>query len=176
MKRILRRYLLVPVLLAFTACQSESPQPVEQREPEVEVTHTPADQAHGHAAEHGEDGESLPLRPIMLMLASDLAAFTHALWLEDYEVMTERSASIAHHPHISQEEIQRIQSILGDEMHTFEELDENVHHGAERLHQAAESRQLDDVLARLSELQNGCMACHSQFRERLRTDTAPAGQ
>jgi len=38
--------------------------------------------------------------------------------------------------------------------------------------EAARARQLDEVLMRLNEVQRGCMSCHTQFRDRLRTDAA----
>ena len=125
----------------------------------------------GHDA-GAESHEALPLRPIMQQLAADLAGFSYALWLEDYATMSQRSAAMADHTHISPEEIQRIESILGAEMAAFEEADEAVHESSTQLHEAAEARDLEGVLGRLHEVQTGCITCHTQFRERLRTDNA----
>lgn len=113
--------------------------------------------------------EELPLVVIMRQLSSDLTAFSNALWLEDYEEMTARAASIADHPGMTVQEVQRIQTELGPEMAAFLEADDAVHQASVRMHEAARDQQLDAILDNLAEVQRGCVACHTQFRERLRT-------
>lgn len=123
-----------------------------------------------HAATHGESHRELPLRPIMQQLGSNLAAFTHAMLLEDYDQMALFAHEIADHAHISADEISRISEALGPQMEDFEAFDLAVHEAAERLHAATEARNLDAILQELNTMQVGCMNCHTQFRERLRTD------
>lgn len=113
--------------------------------------------------------EELPLVVIMRQLSSDLTAFSNALWLEDYQEMTARAASIADHPGMTAEEVQRIQTELGPGMDDFLEADEAVHQASVRMQEAARDQQLDAILDNLAEVQRGCVACHSRFRERLRT-------
>lgn len=121
---------------------------------------------HGHAAAEGE-GELL--RVIMQRLNADMSGISQALWLEDWETMTTKAASIAEHAPIAAEELERIHSVLGDEMHAFEEADEVVHAASVRMNQAASTRDLKQFLAAFIEVQQGCVSCHTSFRDRLRT-------
>jgi hypothetical protein len=163
-------YLLITAaLLVGAACDGRS---ANDTGAAVEAEHPPADHAAGHAEAHAT-GDALPLRPIMQQLAADLSAFSYALWVEDYDQMTARSAAMADHPHIAPEEIQRIQAELGAEMADFEEADESVHRASVALHKAADARRLDDVLLRLDEVQRGCVSCHTRFRDRLRSVAPP---
>jgi hypothetical protein len=127
------------------------------------------------AAEHaGGDGTAahaaLRLRPIMQKLDNDMAALSHGLWMEDYVEIAARAAAVADHPHVAPEEMQRIQGILGPEMSRFVAADQTVHDAAVRLRGTAEATRMDGVLQHLGEVQAGCISCHTQFRERLRTD------
>jgi cytochrome c556 len=124
----------------------------------------------GTTGEHDlHDEEGLPLLVVMQRMTVDMAGFAQGLWLEDYTEMTARADAIANHPHMSASEVQRIQAELGDEMVAFEEADETVHQAALRMHEAAGARDLDAILEALSEVQEGCVACHTRFRDRLRT-------
>jgi len=125
------------------------------------------DPAAGGGESH--DGEGLPLLVVMQRMTVDMAGFAQGLWLEDFTEMTARADAIANHPHMSASEVQRIQAELGDEMPAFEEADETVHQAALRLHEAARASDLDAILETLSEVQEGCVACHTRFREQLRT-------
>ena len=127
-------------------------------------------EAEDHAA--GADAaahDALLLRTIMQRLSGEMAGMSHALWMEDYAEMTARAGAIADHPHMLPEEVQRIQATLGSDMAAFEAADEAVHGAAVRMHEAAAARRLDDVVAGLADVQRGCVSCHTQFRDRLRT-------
>lgn len=106
----------------------------------------------------------------MMRLAAEMAGFTHALWREDFEAMTQHATGISAHPNISAEELERIESILGTETEAFEVADEEVHQASVRLHEAAAARDMDAVLEHLTAVQGGCVGCHNRFRERLRTN------
>lgn len=123
--------------------------------------------AAGHAAAK-EGGEAL--LPIMQRLGGEMTALTYALMTDDYDGVTRAAAAIAEHAPISAEELERIERELGPEMAIFEAVDESVHVASVRLHDAAQARHLDQVVDRLSEVQRGCVKCHVQFRERLRTN------
>ena len=169
----LKMWLQVGTLAAVVAaCGDGSPDgiAVERADPPApapEESHSPDHAATADA--HAGDHEALALRPIMQRLSSDMAGLAQAIWFEDYGAMTTTSAAIADHAHISEEELQRIEAELGPELSRFEEMDEAVHESAVRLHAAAAAGELDDVLDLFSEVQRGCVACHTEFRERLRT-------
>ncbi len=153
------------VTLALAACRSPAPDAEMPGDAEA----VPAD-AGPAARQDGAASDGVPLRPIMQKLGADMAGFTQALWLEEYDQMAAYADDIVNHPRMSPAEIQRIKSELGQEMDGFVAADEAVHTGALRLEDAAEVRDVDLILQRLNELQVGCMACHTQFRQRLRTD------
>lgn len=176
MTRFARLLLLGPALLLMTSCEGRAGGGGEtQAVDHPEAAHPAADSGAHHTPASGEANapEALPLRPIMQRLAGDMAAFSYAMWLENYEEMEARAAAMADHTHISPDELRRIETELGPEMAAFEEADEVVHRASVALHEAAAARQLDQVLAHLGEVQSGCMSCHTQFRERLRTDLTP---
>lgn len=124
---------------------------------------------HGHAA---APGEGVPLLAIMQKLGADIMTLTYALMSEDNEQVANSAHDMAEHAPIAAEDVERIHQELGAEMTEFERLDEQVHRASVSLHEAAAAGQMDVVLERLGEVQRGCIQCHSQFRERLRTTTA----
>lgn len=125
-----------------------------------------ADNVHAHAG----TGEPRPLLPIMQQLGTDMIALTHALMTDSTVLVAHAAEAIAHHPPIAQDDIARIQATLGEEMAEFERLDEEVHEASVRLHEAAQGGSSERVLTLLNEVQRGCVACHAQFRDRLRTN------
>lgn len=161
---------LAVLMLTATAC-SRAADDAEQHDTAARVAAdsapTDAHAGAGHAAT-GEGGQAL--LPIMQQLGADMMALTHALMTDDYETVTQRAEAVASHVPISAEEIERIHGVLGNDMARFEALDESVHEASVRLHEAARARQPGLIAERLGEVQQGCVACHVQFRERLRTN------
>lgn len=137
--------------------------------------HAAAGEAAGHA--HGGTGEPRDLLPIMQKLGADMMSLTQGIMTEDTALVARSAEAIAHHAPITQRDIERIQRELGAEMAEFERLDEEVHQASARLHEAVHGGGVDmqDALSRLTEVQRGCVACHTQFRERLLTNPAPQG-
>lgn len=125
-----------------------------------------ADDHHGHA-DHDHPGEPQPFLVIMQRLGTDMAALMHGLWIEDYELMGQHAYAIAHHPPTDPADRQRFQEILGDEWEEFQEADHVVHEASEDLYEAVGERDLDAILQNLEAVQQGCVACHSSFRDRL---------
>jgi cytochrome c556 len=114
--------------------------------------------------------DRLPLLPIMLRMSAGMAGLMQALWLENYEEMAAHASAVAGHAQISAQELERIQTELGPELAAFEAADEAVHEASIRMRDAAEARELEAFLEHLATVQRGCVECHSQFRERLRTN------
>ena len=150
------------LLLGVAACDGSS-------------THDDADTAAGAAASadhsdtaphHADSGEAL--LPIMQRLGSSMTALTYALMTDDFETVESSAAAIAAHAPISAEELERIRTTLGADMAQFEAFDGAVHEASVRLHAAARERRGEAIVGELAEVQRGCVACHAQFRERLR--------
>lgn len=171
MIRIACRFLLGPALLVAGACGAPPAESGAGDDAQAAAAHQEPPHTDGAAV---MAHEGLPLRAIMQRLAGDMASFSYALWLEDYDGMTAHSAAMADHPHMAPGEIRRIEATLGQDMPAFEAADEAVHQASVWLHEAARARRIDEVLEHLGEVQRGCVSCHTRFRDRLRTDTADA--
>lgn len=164
MKRTLP--VVLPLLLVLAGCR-----PAAEPDDDTSVTvETPDTAAADHA--HGAVDSALepqPLLPIMVKLGADLVAVSYALVTDDFDKVTESSEAMARHAPISEADLARIRAALGPEMGAFEAADERVHLASVRLHEAAAARDTSAVLRQLADVQSGCVACHAQFRERLRT-------
>ena len=158
--------LLLAALLT-TACAGGEEDLRGDPAPAAVDTAADADAAHDHAPAAPGGGQTLLV--IMQKLGSDMAALTHGIMTEDTALVARSAADVAAHPDIAPGELARIQAELGTAMAEFERLDAVVHEASVALHDAARTGDMDAVLSRLHEVQRGCVACHTQFRERLRT-------
>lgn len=134
-----------------------------------EVASGAAAEAHdAHGAQDAQDAQTL--RTIMQGLTADMQAFAQALYVGDSVTMVARAASMAGHANILPEDLRRIQATLGSDMAAFNAADERVNLDAQRLHELALAGQLDAAARQVGAVSQGCVACHTQFREKLRTD------
>ena len=158
------------MILTVTAC-SRTAEEGSARETVAAISPDSATtDAHAAAARAAEGSGGQALLPIMQQLGADMMALTHALMTDDYATVTQRAEAVANHAPISAEDLERIHGLLVNDMAQFEALDESVHEASVRLHEAAQARQPRVIAERLGEVQQGCVACHVQFRERLRTN------
>ena len=167
---------LAALLLAAAACGPQANEADESTTAAATTAEHQADSAApddraaaGHAA---ADGEGQALLPIMQRLGAEMITLTNALMTEDRATITRSAAAIAEHAPISAAELERIHTTLGEQMATFEALDERVHSASVRLNEAAQTGDFAAVAERLGEVQRGCVACHTQFRSRLLTTDA----
>lgn len=156
--------LIAPALLAAFACGR-----ADDTHAAGDSTHDTARATPSLAAHDSAQGAPLALRPIMQLLGVEMARLANALWIDDYAALDTSATAIASHPHIAPEEVARIERILGSEVATFDSLDRAVHEASLALQRAAQSRDSEAIVNSLGTVQQGCVACHSQFRERLRT-------
>ncbi|HEX6052791.1 MAG TPA: hypothetical protein VFZ21_26175, partial [Gemmatimonadaceae bacterium] len=173
---------LAALMLVAGACEQGANQAHDEDSAGVAATADSTTRVAGAAADehkapgHGAEGHTVAseggqaLLPIMQRLGSEMTALTYALMTDDYEGVTRSAAAIAAHAPISADELERIKTELGPGMATFEAVDESVHVASTRLHDAAQARSLGVVVERLAEVQRGCVSCHVQFREKLRTN------
>jgi cytochrome c556 len=172
--------LLFAALLTL-ACVNERDEPSAEGVPpaggeQAADAHAPApgdhaEETHGHTA--AVPGEGQTLLVIMQKLGVDMAALTHGIMAEDTALVARSADEVAAHPAIAPGEVERIHTELGASMSEFERLDAAVHEESVALRDAARAGDMDEVLNRLHEVQRGCVRCHTQFRQRLRT--SPGG-
>lgn len=113
------------------------------------------------------------LRLLMVGLAQDMARINTGLWHEDYDLIRQGAASIARHPKIPPAQMRKIKGTLGDEFQNFVQFDKVVHGKAKELVRAAEARDWSGVLTTYTQIRDGCLGCHTAYRERLRPVLAP---
>jgi len=161
--------LLAGMAMLAVGCSSGDPGAADGAvdTPTVAAESTAAE-ADGHP--HAAEGAGETLLVIMQRLGTHMTALTYGLMTDDSAMVAKGAEAIAEHAPIAPEELERIQGVLGTEMAEFERLDVEVHDASVRLRDAATAGRTQDVLALLGEVQRGCVACHSQFREGLLTN------
>jgi cytochrome c556 len=178
MNRRAGRLLLGMLLPLAAACRAPAPEAGDApRETDSAVVAAEPEHVHDDAAASGPEAgaaggeahDALPLKPIMQQLATAMAGLTQALWTEDYAAMAGHAERVAGHTLIAPEEMRRIRTTLGAETARFNAADESVHHASLQLLAAVRARDGEAILARLAEVQQGCVACHTEFRQRLAT-------
>lgn len=141
------------------ANQPAAGQPATERSAPQEPTESAATRA------------ALPgLFAIMLELQGDMGRVSRGLWLEAYDTVAAGAQAIADHPQIPPDEAATIADVLGPDMARFKTLDTRVHDLSVELAEAARAGDMATVLARDAELRQGCVECHTAFRERLRSE------
>lgn len=120
--------------------------------------------------------QTKPLRLLMVGLAQDMARINTGLWHEDYDLMRQGGAAIANHPKIPPEQMAQIKKALGNEFNAFVQFDQTVHKTAAELAEAAADHDLSRVLDAYTRIRNGCMGCHTTYRDRLRPVLTPPNQ
>ena len=159
-------------LLASSGCQAADTAENQAASDQAVQAAGGADEHAGddHASHEAHEGEGQALLPIMQRLGSEMVTLTHALMTDDDSTVAASAEAIAAHAPISSEELARIRDELGAELAAFEAVDESVHVASVRLRDAARSGDRQEVVRQLGEVQRGCVSCHAQFRERLRTN------
>ena len=112
--------------------------------------------------------DTKPLRLLMVGLAQDMARIQTGLWHEEYDLIREGASSIANHPKIPPDQIAKIKNALGADFQNFVRYDKTVHKTATELVRAAEARDWSGVLSAHTQIRDGCVGCHTAYRDRLR--------
>lgn len=113
--------------------------------------------------------DTLPLLGIMIDMEQNMAAVQAGIWREDYQTVSEAANALVNHPKIPAREVQRIQSILGEEgLKSFVAADESWHNKARELAEAADEEKMEQIVNRTTELIQQCSNCHVKFRAPLR--------
>jgi cytochrome c556 len=118
--------------------------------------------------------ETKPLRLLMVGLAQDMDRINTGIWHEDYDLIREGASSIANHPRIPPDQVAKIKKALGPDFQNFVRYDKTVHKTATELVTAAEARDWSGVLSAHTRIRDGCVGCHTAYRDRLRPVLAPS--
>ncbi|OOG24114.1 hypothetical protein B1C78_09310 [Thioalkalivibrio denitrificans] len=122
----------------------------------------------GAAAQEGPT-----FKEIMVGLGEDMNHLNAAIFAEDFEAIERYAAAIAHHPRPSPAERQRLMDAVGPRIELFQSIDRSVHGGAAEMADAARVGDMDGVLRYHARVMQGCVACHSAFRDQLTQPGTP---
>lgn len=107
------------------------------------------------------------LRVIMGELAANTEAITRAIGNGDLEEIERNARMIAEHDKPPIEERKRILGFLKEEAAGFKGADEFVHDSAQELAESASAGDFDGVLENFRNVLEGCVRCHTGYRERI---------
>ena len=168
----IQRTLALLLLVALPAACTSEPAPEGGTSDDAGTAAAPA--TTGAADADPSAAQHPPLVVIMQGLQEDMDRVAHGLWSENWGLVRQAATDIAEHPTVSPEERARISEVLGEQMPAFAAMDRDVHDASVALAEHAGRGDVDNVLESLETLQNGCVACHLAFRDRL-VETAPGG-
>jgi cytochrome c556 len=112
-------------------------------------------------------GTTETLLSVMAGLRADMIRLHEGLWTGDFRGVAEAAESVAEHPEVSPAERLRVHTALGDGFADFVAADRRVHDLALGVRDAALREDTAAVLRAVSALQQGCVACHTGYRDRL---------
>jgi hypothetical protein len=112
-------------------------------------------------------GEGSDLKEIMQGLRNNLVDISDGLLTDDFEKIAHGADAIAGHPQIPPSQVKLVAAELGSEMATFKQLDTLVHNLSLEISAAATTHNRDDAISGYQQLLEGCLACHSAYKERV---------
>lgn len=114
---------------------------------------------HAHA--------ELQLRSVMKDLGARMELVTRGIYTADFEMIEKNALLIVDHEKPSMVERMKILGFLSTEADKFKAGDGAVHDGAAKLAAAAGIKDYDEVLTSYSGVLNGCVNCHTNFRDKI---------
>lgn len=119
------------------------------------------------AAETADGTKEMALRKIMKDLGGNLQTVTHAISMEDWQLVEKTAPMISDHPQPPMSEKMRIIAFIGTDMGKFKGYDTKVHEAAGSLAQAAKAKDGAAVIAAFNSVQTACYSCHRDFRSQF---------
>jgi hypothetical protein len=115
----------------------------------------------------GMTSEAPELKEIMQGLRNNLVEISDGLLTDDFDKVARGADAIAGHPTIPSWQVKLVAAELGSEMASFKRLDTLVHDLSLEIGAAANTHDRDDVISGYQQVLEGCLACHSTYKERV---------
>jgi hypothetical protein len=112
-------------------------------------------------------GEANDLKKIMQGLRNNLVDISDGLLTDDFAKIALGADAIAGHPRIPPWQVKLVAAELGSEMAAFKQLDTLVHDLSLEIKAAATTYDRDEAISGYQRLLEGCLACHSTYKERV---------
>ncbi|PAU93263.1 hypothetical protein CK503_12630 [Aliifodinibius salipaludis] len=113
--------------------------------------------------------ETMPLVPMMQQLLEDIQEVDRGIYTENFAMIEEGAGNISDHPTMTPEDKKLVKQTLGKEIQQFVKFDMVVHHHADSMRMAAVEENMQKVLKHYRITQQGCVDCHSNYREPIST-------
>jgi cytochrome c556 len=107
------------------------------------------------------------LKLIMADLGKSVNKLNDAIFVEDWQAISQAAKQVADHPHVLPVEMKAISTTLGKDMEHFKHWDHLVHETSLKLSKAADVKDMKTVLTHLATVMSGCVSCHSEFRPKV---------
>ncbi len=124
--------------------------------------HTPFNMPTASAAEEGT------LKYVMQQLGKDYAILNQAILVEDFDRAAKAAHHIAHHDKPSMWQKMKIMGALRTDMPNFKKADGKVHKLALTIEQAAQAKDMPQLIQQQSKMLSACMGCHTSYRTKVR--------
>lgn len=108
--------------------------------------------------------QSLHLKRVMQDLSKHMQSTTDAIAREDWDMVLKLAPQIGQHEEPPTSEKLRILAYLGKDAARFRHYDHQTHEAADEMRQAALKQDGKAVIKAYANIQNNCLACHSNFR------------
>jgi hypothetical protein len=115
----------------------------------------------------GLTSDAADLKEIMQGLRNNLIDISDGMLTDDFEKIALGAGAIAGHPRIPPWQVKLVAAELGSEMAAFKSIDTLVHDLSLEIKVAATAHNRDDVISGYQRLLEGCLACHSAYKERV---------
>jgi cytochrome c556 len=114
---------------------------------------------------HADEPENaMVLRTVMQQLERDMQSVTAAISREEWLQVFDLAPEIGSHAEPPLTEKVRILAWLGTDASKFRGFDKKTHDAATAMGEAAAKSDGQEVIAEFAKLQQGCLACHQNFR------------
>jgi hypothetical protein len=111
--------------------------------------------------------ETNDLKEIMQGLRNNLVDIADGLLMDDFAKIEYSAHAIADHPGIPPWQAKLVAAELGSEMAAFKQIDTLVHDLSLEIEASAAAHARVDVVSAYQRLLEGCLACHSAYKERV---------
>ena len=115
--------------------------------------------------EKNRQPETMPLVPMMQQLLTDMQQVDRGIYTGEFSLIEQGAGRISDHPTMTSEDKKLVKKTLAAEMNQFVEYDMVVHHHADSMRMAAIQEEMTEVLHHYRIVQQGCVDCHSNYRE-----------
>lgn len=113
------------------------------------------------------------LKEIMQDLRNNLIEISDGILTDNFEQVARGAAAVAEHPQIAPAQVALVAAALGPEMPAFKQLDNVVHDLSLEIGAAAEALDRDAVISGYQQMFEGCVECHSTYKERVAAALGP---